>query len=98
MVVSVVAVASVVAAGDSVEAVASVVALVSVVALASVTSVPSARAIAESTGEKTNTLAIMPAIASSFTLLRKYFDISYSLTRVFQENNCFSFFEHVSTD
>ncbi len=29
----------------------------------------SARAIAESTGEKTSTLAIMPVIASSFTLL-----------------------------
>ena len=49
-------------------------------------------AIAESTGEKTNTLAIMPAIASSFTLLRKYFDISYSLTRVFQEKLLFFFF------
>ena len=75
----------------SVVVAASVVVMTSVVALASATSVPSARAIAESTGEKTNTLAIMPAIASSFTLLRKYFFISYSLTRVFQEKIVFLF-------
>jgi len=33
----------------------------------------------------------MPAIASSFALLCKYFFISYSLTRVFQEKIVFLF-------